>query len=1003
MPDLSKYSDQELQQMAGSNAPSAADPSQYSDSELAQMAAPQTGAASYQSPIADRQAGWGNVLPNLAADIPVVGGQIASTLTFPFARAYEATPMGGSQNPLRDVNKIPEIGKSIVDYYNNEYVQPLVKNALDDKLPWEHESVFEKHFTKAPLQTVMDTGLIPAEKALVGLSGKVVKGALATKAGVAATEALKTAGERSPIAKWYTENIIPTVKGELLPDSERLQYVKEALAQANRERLDNILTASKQLDKHWQNVPKDIRPYLTGVGEYTDRDLRRKFGTHPQVEKFLNVVRGYNRVMEKELAIPDDTNLRTLYGGHYLTALERQRRAALDAIKNELPTARGERLKYLEQHHEELRNPQKFEDLRAPHHMKALTKMKARMDKVGIQPPIYAALMTQAQLVAGLHKAMNKTLGGISKSKTGWAAREMQLKGLASVFHLPMKDWPGWLLERAKAHATELAMGKDAEGRMKTMESIRQSQTAWNKGAHSLNVKDLTLERMSRTYQFMAIRDFTRKLMEMKPEMKHGWVEVNLKEKFNNIAEQTGFDPLKIDALFKKLENETGIIHLPKEVADLVEDVLNGKEKDPGVIRLIDAINRTAKTALFTLDPTFGLRLALQTATLQAWMVKTPKQAMSMLLTPILALHPEAKNAIPDAIMLSHGTDRLKPKMLYAGLSYERMLNWLHLGLEAKNNFDYGINNWQRRSTALHLLLHGLENSPNQNVFADLLNMDRTLQTAKAMTFDPKILLQLQKQLTGYLGDYSADITHKGYVNWLASRVILVNAWVRHAGNIIKTIPMENPIKLSLLHALSQVASTTLQPPDMPKDVREQGFIKLAHENAYFRGWDLDSLRSGLDLLDTAVTLLWGHGNVEIPSKLSPVVTTPIELFGKVDMTHKDKKTGALRPFIDENPDITSRIKRTGKEYYTVPGNRHIKDIEPYTRPEIVARVANNMFTKQMNFINNMAEVKDGQPHVPSVYTYPGHPAPLRKHKQPIKKTWTQVQLEAIGMVLRKP
>lgn len=934
----------------------------------------------YVSPIADRQAGWEHVPENLAKDIPEVGGQMGAMLSFPFARAYEATPMGGSQNPLRDVGKIPDIAKGIVQYYNNEYVQPLLNQSSPD------HSVFEERFQKSPLGTAMDLGLLPVEKAIFGAGNKAMKAGLSSKAGMQAIERIKKTADRSPIAKWYTDEILPQVTGELSPDSQVHEHVKNALAQANRTRLDNVLKASKTLDRYWQEVPKKIRPFLTGIGEYTDRDLRKRFGGDAKVQKFLNVARGYNTLMEKELQIPADINLRSKWGGQYLTAMERQRRASLDAIRNELPTASGERLKYLEKYHEDLRNPLTFKDLNQGKHMKALTKMKARMNAMGIQPPVHVALMTQAQLVHGLHAAMNSTLGGISKSPTGRAAQEVSKKGVASLFHLPMKDWPGWLQERNAAHATELAMAKGEK-----MQSIRQPN-------QSLNVKDLELERIARMYKFMAIRDFTDTLLKMKPEIKANWSEVNLRQKFMGIAEQTGFDPDKVEQMFDKLGNKEGIVHLPKEVADLVDDVLNGKEKTAGVVKLIDAINRTAKTALFTLDPTFGLRLALQTASLQAWMVKTPKQALGMLTSHILAMHPSAKDAIPDAIMLSHGTDHLKPKMLYAGLSYERMLNALELPLEAKRNFDYGIHNWQRRATSLHMLLYAMKHSPNGNVFADLLNMDRTLQTAKAMTFDPTILRDFQKQLTGYLGDYSSDIATKGWTNQIANRVLLVHAWVRHATNIAKTIPMENPVKLSILHALSTVSASTLQPPDMPKDAREMGFIKLAHENAYFKGWDLDSLRSGLDLLESVTALLWGQGEVNIPSKLSPAVSIPLEQYGKIDVNHRDRKTGSFKAFVDENPDVKEKY---GK-YFKVPSGRPIKDIKPYTRPNIAARVASNMFTKQMNFIRNMSAVKDGQPHVPSIYTYPGNPAPLRRKGRPIKKSWIQIELEAIGMVLRK-
>ena len=45
----------------------------------------------------------------------------------------------------------------------------------------------------------------------------------------------------------------------------------------------------------------------------------------------------------------------------------------------------------------------------------------------------------------------------------------------------------------------------------------------------------------------------------------------------------------------------------------------------------------------------------MQTAVLMAWKAKNPKEALAMIIGGVLALHPDAADALPNVIIRSHG------------------------------------------------------------------------------------------------------------------------------------------------------------------------------------------------------------------------------------------------------------------------------------------------------------------------------------------------------------
>lgn len=973
-----------------------ADPITFSPEELGHLEAAQAPPTPGQMGVyTDREGGIQNLVPNAVKDVPVITGGLAAVGAVPFMRAYEATPtvqtpfgeVGGGSQPLVRPTDLPQLidtAKGVGQYIHDEYIKPYMQ--IHDKqgsmfplIPPDYLGYVENEFTKAPLQVGAD--LLPAEMQvshILGGAGTKLAGRIVKSTAIA--DKMAELSEKSPMAKWYKDNVLPGLTKEMSPNSTVHQHLADSLAKLDRIRLDKINEGMSQLDKLWSTLSDDEKMASTAVGEHTDTTLRKYYAGNTNLQKFLDYVRGFNTKMESVLKMPEDVNLRNKWGAPYLATQERARRASLAALdaQGKLPTNNGERSRYLAKNYPNLAEPLRFEDLGKPEHMKALVKYKQRANKLGMSAPMHAAIATQGQLAAAFHNAFASKLGGIMGSKTAQAAKSTARAGMKSPYEAGVA-LPPWLIERAKAHV------KTLQG----MQSIREAK-------HSLNTRDLTLYSIVKLAQFEAVRDYVEEIMKTPPGK--DWLPVDMKGMMKNLAVQTGFDENKVDKMFKDMERKTGIareepgvVKLPPKTAQLVKEVLEGKERSNALWRLVDKWNGVAKMARFTLDPTFPIRLAVQTASVSAWAVNTPKQAMGLLTSHLLALHPGAKDAIPDAIMLSHGGEGLRPKMLYSGLTWERMMNWPKVGLQAINDVTYRhIHGVQRRAAALNFLLYTLRKSPLGDLFGDLLNMSNALEIAKNMTFSEENLRKMHDFMANHFGDYSSDI-NKTPIHQAAGRAVLVWAWVRHAMNLIKTIP-QHPYKSAILRMISDVASKQLQPPREKQDLKEQGYIAMTKGGKYFRGMPVDFAEAGLSMLGAAAATLWGEGGLTVSSTMAPGAATLAEfgLKGAVDV-----KTG--KKFLDENPNI---YQRYGK-YYDRKTRRQIPkdELGKYSHPNLFTRLLENTFTKQFDFVKGITTKEGSQLYVPAQGSFPGK---MMTKRGGIKRTGEDFWLKAIGFSVRE-
>ena len=193
----------------------------------------------------------------------------------------------------------------------------------------------------------------------------------------------------------------------------------------------------------------------------------------------------------------------------------------------------------------------------------------------------------------------------------------------------------------------------------------------------------------------------------------------------------------------------------------------------------------------------------------------------------------------------------------------------------------------------------------------------------------------------------------------------------------------------------------------MSKQNREMGFINMAQQHAYFKGWDLDTLRSGIELVNALFGMLWGKENIQIPSSLSPIVTAPAGWMG-VDISHRNIHTGLPKTYLEQNPAVFEK----NNKYYSSSINWRAarkgqaltdKQVRQAAHPSPGWIGARAMFPKQTRLAEDLAtRDKTGKFYASTPYTYPGHPARRMVYGHLLPKADEEVGLRAAGLLLRK-
>lgn len=632
--------------------------------------------------------------------------------------------------------------------------------------------------------------------------------------------------------------------------------------------------------------------------------------------------------------------------------------------------------------------PLKFEDLKQPKYMKLLGQLKAGWEKEHA-PPIYAAIANAVAVKRGLAKLINEPLakkGGMSA-----LAKQMAQEGLESAFEASPQNMPGWMSKgrlQARILKTRPALtplGKAVTNHVLTIRGAEASH----------NIKDLTLLRLFESYRLQGLLDYMNKLKEMSTKKRPGWIKVNLNDEFKKLVAQTPA------AMMPKLEGKAEI-WLPKKVADTLLESLHGNAGNQQLWNKLHFYTNLRNQFAYLLNPVFAAKLAIQTGAIEMFSWKTPKDIFYSTAGHIIAAHPEAKDILPNAYILSHDV-HMPIDLLMSGLSFQKA--WA-IAKDIGGRISYGPQDYIRRANAISFLLKNASGAgmPIRNLIKSALDVSTTIKLIEEQTYNVNLTKQLQAHIKKYFGDYS-NIASNQMWRQVAKLFFSVPAWLAHTANSVKALPLEHPIKTALLAQLGRIAQKELQPINEPEAFKKMGLIPIKDKQGntkYVGGLDLVVFHGGLEMIEALTNLVFNPGGeVNIPSGLAPVPATLVEGAMKFDVrSHK--------PFVEENPELRHpkrrRLRGTRIHTTTVTG----KWINPETgeevkqiAPPVELLAIENEFPNIMKPIQYAVARKDGKFYTPSRFTFPGHPARKTFYREPIEESNEQAVLNLLGIPVK--
>lgn len=854
---------------------------------------------------------------NLNTDIQdmVRSGKVLGNLGY--LRARETLE---GQSPIReqDLFDLQKASEGMKQYFENEYVKPFAKP--------DYVSYLANHFMKSPLGTFFDIGAggLGAE-ALKAVGSDISMGRvlenLAPKAQMLGN---KIAPEGSKLAQLGTLAVNAKRKLPIAGEGAKLVgQIKKSVQLGDEARLRKMAKMNQELDAAWNQLTPEEAGYMLPAAELTDRKARQIASRSPTMQNALKIARRYGIEYRKLFGIPDEEHTVAAYGPMYLTNRARQ---GLSPIS--------------------------FADLKKPEHFKNLMRLRNRLEKMG-ETPIHAAIATRESVDKWLHDAWTQFMGGL-QGKTAKAAKR---EGLSGKFAVNQADRPEFLKERETSQAQQTPF-QSGQG---TFESVRLPK-------HEVDLKKLVQDRMYQAYRYAAIRDAVVDIARIEKPVGSNWEGIDVYKELLDQAKKFGGDAKKTEKELAKMgvTKDNGTIFLPEKAARIFKAAIGTSADAPGWL------SKTYTTGMFGLDPTFGPRLAVQTAVLQGLTIKSPRDFASLLAGHVLASQSRAAEIIPDAVMLSHGEMVGDPALLKAGISFKKLM-------AEKARFDYGLHNFQRRAAALSYILHTAKNAnaPIRKVIADMFDTSAALEEATSKVVTPAQVKRLQTHLKGIYGDYSA----LSYANRRTlQKIFPLAAWMAHAGQLIMSVPIRHPLKTSLYHQFTQVSGQFQQ--GLSQYAKEGGGVP-AHKRGpgggqmYMVSGHLDPLESGLELVEDAGALIFNpNHSFHIPSASSPIISIVAEARTSVDLRSRKR-------FVEENPELE---KRHGK-FYDAQG----KEIEE-SQPHLLMIGAQNLLPKQMSSIASWSASNAQSTR----FSYPGHPAAkrIRGRILPVKlaeKIWREL------------
>ena len=947
----------------------------------------------YQSPYANRGTDtMDNAIEDLK-DFARGGGAIWSGANLAARGAFLDAARNASQDPIVkqeltqagaqplhvDPKFLGDVGKGIVDYYRGEYFDPLKREFLDKNAP--PEGYLLPHFQKAPINTLLDLGLVGPLAKGPSLLGRAAVG---TPFGRAAATRLVGA---LPETIQATRALPPFLR-ELTPVGQAsLQASKTAdlLQEAQNRYAAKIAQDRRDMERAGMGLTPEQRKLATIAHESTDPTVRQEvvksadFMTEMQenLDDAREVLKSYfpggklkkgvtqQRINEAKRYISQLEARIKLQKGYDAIRAEAAKQAEFGAQAFHVPTAEQQLRRVLPRYLSEQLSAGNLmtaeQALADPRHVAAMRRMYGQLARTG-QLPGYVPLIGKDAFERTQQRAFTTVLGSGHKragqnllEKLGIKFGKGELKDLKDV---PAAERPGYLkqLKETRAQVRQVL--------------DREIRTVRNK-MHELDIHKATLERTYRARRFEATEELVKKLMQQAPkEGAPGWVQVDLQAEFERAFPEVTKEGGQVPKFSHGNFGETHIM-LPQHLADTLKQAIAGEAPRD----IVDKWNSIYKGLLFLADPTFGPRLAMQTGVIQGSMVNHPKDVIRMMVASLIATNKKAGELLPDEMLLSHGGHSGDIKLIESGL------NWAKVK-DLKGRLDYGVHNWQRRSMAIFHLLKQSAKSPLEfrPMIADLFDTDAALTRLSQGLQTPQDIKALQGFMRQYAGDYStlARVRRRAISKWLP-----LAPWISHAWELTKNLPVNHPYKTALTHTLGMMIVNKLDADEHGRvPVRDREGKLLLGPNGgimYYQGPHMDLYESGGELVRDGIVafqegvsfISTGQGTgreLHIPSAITPAVSTLNAILTKTDPTTN-------LPYAEVNPDV-QEVFVAGKLMYYNTSTGKMMESPRLSIPQAFAR---QTAPKQMGAMQRAV----AYPNLPSPFTMPQHPAPRDRVAHP--------------------
>ena len=750
-----------------------------------------------------------SVIGNAFLDIKNYGQGLATMGSIGGARALDAFH---GLSPIRatDITGIGTIAQGILNSYNENYLQPIVKGRpLDIGI----------HALEHPVDTFID--LNPLAKGLkIPEAMKFLPGAArATEVVGAGGQAIANFSGKALEAARDSEVLGPLV-GKAEAVVQRAQIGNEIM----KHQQDHILPGVTELDQAWAKVPAQEKPLMQAYAEGTHPDVIQNgyANLSPEAQHYLEVTR---RLMAQSTSNVLGLNRVTphqVFADRYLPALA--------AMKETLGLSE-EDLRVL------MQDPEQFD--------KALHAVKARLNAVGVDP-IYQGRMTAKE--ATRVNASPLSIPAFSLRSAGQAARAESdaaagLEGVANATRGPKAsfEYARENLERAGKYSTD--------SHLVTKARFIQSTQLYS------------------AYQVMLNRIFkaAQKTHEITPELAAGIDAGRLtrfkpKLMFQRVLEGT-FDESAIKTLIETTLPEEIIV--PSSLMKAFEAIATQEPAQAN--KLYTGLANFSRKYILGFNFAFPEQQAAQNFVMLGLTQFTgPRDAVVSMLSYALAMDEKINKLVPaelagEFIDYTRLPDVVKGHALdtVARVDELRKLSAAHKAIHALKSIPAAAekataftfwrtavyDRYTRVAATAYYAIKLSEKFPELGgPIRGMIKTGDAIDRLEAVLANPQTQEQVCKQVLLTLGDYGALQSSKRAL--LRSTFLWWN-WYEAICKFTWSLPKSNPYKFSIFAKAAKFMPEAFQDANLPDGLRKAGAASVVGEND--QGIPYFALKGGLN------------------------------------------------------------------------------------------------------------------------------------------------------------